>query len=163
MIALRMTHPDKKDITFKELQKDVVVTATNLTDSYFFVASKQTTPEMSVIEAVVHSCCGNIALVPTTIKIRKQNKNAIIIDGGASILNFPIALFSNHTNPCYISNMLDNEFSRDLYSQYGGKWANFEKVMKNSHDNKLLGVKFESPNVYTNIPIHNAISYLWIL
>ena len=125
-----MIHPDKKDITFKELNKDVIITATNLTDSYFFVASKQTTPEMSVIEAVVQSCCGNIALVPTTIKIRKQNKNAIIIDGGASILNFPIALFSNHTNPCYISNMLDNEFSRDLYSQYGGKWSNFKKKKK---------------------------------
>ena len=33
--------------------------------------------------------------------------------------------------------------------------------MRNSHDNKLLGIKFESPNVYTNIPIHNTISYLW--
>ena len=33
--------------------------------------------------------------------------------------------------------------------------------MRNSHDNKLLGIKFESPNVYTNIPISNAISYLW--
>ena len=33
--------------------------------------------------------------------------------------------------------------------------------MRNSHDDKLLGIKFESPNVYTNIPIHNAISYLW--
>ena len=33
--------------------------------------------------------------------------------------------------------------------------------MRNSHDNMLLGIKFESPNVYTNIPIHNAISYLW--
>ena len=32
---------------------------------------------------------------------------------------------------------------------------------KNSHDNKLLGIKFESPNVYTNIPIHNTISNLW--
>ncbi|MGV2388575.1 MAG UNVERIFIED_CONTAM: hypothetical protein LVR29_10460 [Microcystis novacekii LVE1205-3] len=116
---------------------------------------------MSVIEAVVHSCCGNIALAPTILKIRKQNKNALVIDGGASILNFPIALFSPHTNPCYISSMLDNDFSRDLYSQYGGKWSEFEKVMRNSHDNKLLGIKFESPNVYTNIPIHNAISYLW--
>ena len=161
MISLRMIHPDKKDITFKELDKDVIITATNLTDSYFFVASKQTTPEMSVIDAVVHSCCGNIVLAPTVLKIRKQNKNAIVIDGGASILNFPIALFSDHTNPCYISNMLDNEFSKDLYSQYGGKWSNFEKVMKNSHDNKLLGIKFESPNAYTNIPIHNVISYLW--
>ena len=161
LLVLRTIHPDKKDITFKELQKDVIITATNLTDSYFFVASKQTTPEMSVIEAVVHSCCGNIALVPTILKIRKQNKNALVIDGGASILNYPIALFSPHTNPCYISSMLDNDFSRDLYSQYGGKWSEFEKVMRNSHDNKLLGIKFESPNVYTNIPIHNAISYLW--
>ena len=67
----------------------MLITATNLTDSYFSVASKQTTPEMSVIEAVVHSCCGNIALVPTILKIRKQNKNALVIDGGASILNFP--------------------------------------------------------------------------
>ena len=33
--------------------------------------------------------------------------------------------------------------------------------MRNSHDNKLLGIKFESPNVYTNTPIHNAISCLW--
>jgi predicted acylesterase/phospholipase RssA len=149
LIVLRTMHPDKKDITFKELQKDVIITATNLTDSYFFVASKQTTPEMSVIEAVVHSCCGNIALVPTILKIRKQNKNALVIDGGASILNYPIALFSPHTNPCYISSMLDNDFSRDLYSQYGGKWSDFEKVMRNSHDNKLLGIKFESPN-----PLH---------
>ena len=73
MISLRMIHPDKKEITFKELDKDVIITATNLTDSYFFVASKQTTPEMSVIEAVVHSCCGNIVLAPTILKIRKQN------------------------------------------------------------------------------------------
>ena len=36
-----------------------------------------------------------------------------------------------------------------------------KKVMQNSHDNKLLGIKFESPNAYTNIPIHNVISYLW--
>ena len=161
LIVLRTIHPDKKGLAFEEVQNDVIITATNLTDSYFFVASKQTTPEMSVIEAVVHSCCGNIALVPTILKIRKQNKNAIVIDGGASILNFSIALFSNHTNPCYISSMLDNDFSRDLYSQHGGKWSEFEKVMRISHDNKLLGIKFESPNVYTNIPIHNTISYLW--
>ena len=57
-----------KNISFKELDKDVIITATNLTDSYFFVASKQTTPELSVIDAVVHSCCGNIVLAPTVLR-----------------------------------------------------------------------------------------------
>ena len=39
LLVLGTIHPDKKDITVKELQEDVIITATNLTDSYFFVAS----------------------------------------------------------------------------------------------------------------------------
>ena len=98
-MALQKAHPNKKDIAFEDLDKDLIITATNLTDSYFFVCSKQTTPNMSVIDAVVHSSCGNIALTPTTMKIRKQNKRVLIIDGGASALNNPIAIFSANTNP----------------------------------------------------------------
>jgi len=63
-LLLQTAYPEKKDITFKELPKDVIIPATNLTDSYFFIASKQTTPEMSVIDAVVYSCCGNIIITP---------------------------------------------------------------------------------------------------
>ena len=73
MLVLNKAHPGKKDITFKELDKDLIITATNLTDSYYFVCSKQTTPTMSAVEAVVHSCCGNIVITPTFLKIRKQN------------------------------------------------------------------------------------------
>ena len=54
-MALKTAHRDKHDITFKVLKKDDMITATNLTDSYFFVCSKQTTPNMSVIDATVHS------------------------------------------------------------------------------------------------------------
>ena len=58
--VLHTVYPDKNDITFDEIEKYVIITAVNLTDSYFFVASKQTTPKMSVVDAVVYSCCGNI-------------------------------------------------------------------------------------------------------
>ena len=147
-LLLQTAYPDKKDITFKELPKDVIIPATNLTDSYFFIASKQTTPEMSVIDAVVYSCCGNIVITPNILHLRKQNKKAIIIDGGASVLNYPIALYSPMDKPCYICNMLDNDYSRDLYAQYGGKFSDFEKIMKNTTNNTLLGIKFESPNPF---------------
>ena len=120
VIALKAARPTKTDIRFKELERDLIITATNLTDSYLIVASKQTTPEMSVINAVMYSCCGNIALCPTTIKLRKHIREAIIIDGGASVFNFPIAIHTSNTRPGCRSNMLDNEFSRDLYAQYGG-------------------------------------------
>jgi len=156
-----MTTLIKKDITFKELDKDLIITATKLTDSYFFVCSKQTTPNMSAVDAVVHSCCGNIVITPTFLKIRKQNKQLLVIDGGASILNYPIAIFAENTNPSYIANMLDNDYSRDLYAQYGGSWSAFERVIRSSNDNKLLGLKFESINPYVNIPIGNVISYVW--
>jgi hypothetical protein len=161
MLVLNKAHPGKKDITFKELDKDLIITATNLTDSYFFVCSKQTTPHMSAVEAVVHSCCGNIVITPTFLKIRKQNKQLLVIDGGASILNYPIAIFTENTNPSYITNMLDNDYSRDLYAQYGGSWSAFERVIKNNTDNKLLGLKFSNLDPYVNIPISNVISYLW--
>ena len=102
LLALKTAHPDKNDITFNELEKDVIITATNLTDSYFFVCSKQTTPNMSVIDAVVHSCCGNIALTPTKLKLRKQNTYSCIIDGEASVLNYQRCIFSGYKNPSYI-------------------------------------------------------------
>ena len=155
------TYPDKNDITFKETDKNLIITATNLTDSYFIVCSKQTTPNMSAVDAVVHSCCGNVFFTPTTLKIRKQNMTKLVLDGGASVLNYPISLFSANTNPSYITNMLDNDYSKDLYAQYGGKWSDFEKIIRNSKDNKLLGLKFRSPNPYVNVPINNVISYLW--
>jgi hypothetical protein len=161
MLILKKAYPGKKDITFKEIDKDLIITATNLTDSYFFVCSKQTTPNMSAVDAVVHSCCGNVVLTPTRLKIRKHNKNVFVIDGGASVLNYPIALFSEGTNPSYISNMLDNDYSSDFYAQYGGKWSDFEAIIRNSKDHKLLGLKFRSPNPYVNIPVNNVISYLW--
>ena len=131
------------------------------TDSYLIVASKQTTPERSVIDAVMYSCCGNIALCPTTIKLRKQNKTAIIIDGGASVFNFPIAIYTSNTSPGCITNMLDNEFSRDLYAHYGGEWSDLERVIRSTSDNKVLGIEFDSQSDYVNIPINTIFSYLW--
>lgn len=161
LLVLNKAYPDKKDITFKELDKDLIITATSLTDSYFFVCSKQTTPNMSAVDAVVHSCCGNIVITPTFLKIRKQNKRLLVIDGGASILNYPIAIFTENTNPSYISNMLDNEYSSDLYAQYGGNWSAFERVIRSNNDKKLLGLKFTNFDPYVNIPIRNVISYVW--
>ena len=139
----------------------MIITATNLTDSYLIVASKQTTPEMSVVDAVMYSCCGNIASRPTTTKLRKQNKTAIIIDGGASVVNFPIAFYTSNTSPGCITNMLDHEFSRDLYAQYGGKWSDLERVIRSTNDNKVLGIKFDSQSDYVHIPINTIFSYLW--
>ena len=138
LIALKAAHPTKTDIKFRELERDSIITATNLTDSYLIVASTQTTPEMSVIDAVMYSCCGNIALCPTTIKLRKQNKTAIIIDGGASVFNFPIAIYTSNTSPGCITNLLGNEVSRDLYAQYGGKWPDLERAIRSTNDNKVL-------------------------
>lgn len=161
LLFLDKAYPGRKDITFKELDKDLIITATNLTDSYFFVCSKQTTPNMSAVDAVVHSCCGNIVITPTFLKIRKQNKRLMVIDGGASILNYPIAIFAENTNPSYITHMLDNDYSSDLYAQYGGSWSAFERIIRNSNDNKLLGIKFSNFDPYVNIPIRNVISYIW--
>ena len=163
LLALKTAHPDRNDITFKELEKDVIITATNLTDSYFFLCSKQTTPNMSVIDAVVHSCCGNIALTPTKLKLRKQNKYACIIDGGASVLNYPLCIFSEYKNPSYIEKMLNNDYSRDLYAQNGGKWEELEKILRNTEENKLLGLNFKNPDPYVNIPICNIFSFVWNL
>jgi len=161
VIILHTVYPDRDDITFKELDKDLIITATNLTDSYFWVASKQTTPNMSVIDAVMYSCCGNIALTPSPLKLRKQNKNALIIDGGASVMNYPISIFSENNVPSYIANMLDSDYSRDLYAQYGGSWTELAKVINNAQDNELLGFNFQSFNPYIDIPIKNTITYLW--
>ena len=118
---------------------------------------------MSVIDAVAPSCCGNIALTPTKLKIRKQNKYASIIDGGASVLNYPIAIFCEKSNPSYIANMLDNDYSRYLYAQYGGKWEDLEKILRNTEENKLLGLNFKNPEPYVNIPIRNIFSCVWNL
>jgi NTE family protein len=42
MLILKKAYPGKKDITFKEIDKDLIITATNLTDSYFlYVLSRQ--------------------------------------------------------------------------------------------------------------------------
>lgn len=161
VIILHAVYPNRDDITFKELDKDVIITATNLTDSYFWVASKQTTPNMSVIDAVMYSCCGNLVLTPSPLKLRKQNKTAFIIDGGASVLNYPIGIFSENNVPSYIANMLDNDYSRDLYAQYGGSWKELEKIINNTHNNELLGFNFQSFNPYIDIPIKNTITYLW--
>jgi predicted acylesterase/phospholipase RssA len=162
VLGLQTAHPDKNDITFRELEKDVIITATNLTDSYFFVCSKQTTPNMSVIDAIVHSCCGNIALTPTKLKIRKQNKYACIIDGGASVLNYPLCIFSEQKNPSYIERMLNNDYSRDLYAQFGGTWEDLEKVIRNK-ENVLLGLNFKSVDPYVNIPIRHIFAFVWNL
>jgi predicted acylesterase/phospholipase RssA len=162
LLTLKASHIDKEDITFKELERDLIITGTNLSDSYFFVCSKQTTPNMSVIDAVVNSCCGNIALTPTRLKIRKQNKYVYIIDGGASVLNYPIAIFSENTNPSYITNMLDNDYSRDLYAQFGGNWKELEEIIRDKQ-NILLGLNFKSIDPYVNIPIRNVFSFVWNL
>ena len=162
VIGLTAIYPDKEDITFAELDRDLIITGTNLSDSYFCVFSKQTTPRMSVIDAVVNSCCGNIALTPTRLKIRKQNKHVYIIDGGASVLNYPIAIFSENTNPSYITNMLDNDYSKDLYAQFGGNWKELEDIIRNK-ENTLLGLNFKSTDPYVNIPIRNIFSFVWNL
>ena len=85
-----------------------------------------------MIDAVVQSCCGNVALTPTKLKIRKQNKYACVIGGGASVLNYPTAIFCEKSNPSYIANMLDNDCFTDLYAQYGGKWEDLEKIIRNT-------------------------------
>ena len=36
LLALKTAHPDKHGITFFELEKDVMITATNLSGSHFF-------------------------------------------------------------------------------------------------------------------------------
>ena len=118
---------------------------------------------MSVIDAVVHSCCGNIALTPTKLKIRKQNRYACIIHGGASVLNYPIAIFCEKSNPAYIANMLDNDYSRELYAQYGGKWEDLEKIIRNTEENKLLGLNFKNLDPYVNVSIRNVFSFVWNL
>jgi hypothetical protein len=85
-----------------------------------------------------------------------------IIDGGASVLNYPIAIFSEHTNPSYIANMLDNDYSRDLYAQFGGSWRDLEEIIR-SKDNTLLGLNFKSVDPYVNIPIRHIFSFVWNL
>ena len=95
------------------------------------------------------------------MNIRKQNKRILIIDGGASVLNYPIAICSMNTNPSYITNMLNNDYSRDLYAQYGGTWGDLEKIVRNTEENKVLGLNFKNPDPYVNIPIRNVFSYLW--
>ena len=35
LLALETTHPDENDIALKELEKDLIITATSLTYSYF--------------------------------------------------------------------------------------------------------------------------------
>ena len=161
LMGLHMAHPDKSDITFAELERDLIITAINITDSYFWVASKQTTPNMSVIDAVVYSCTGNIAFTVNQLKLRKQNKTALIIDGGASVLNYPLSIFKNTDTPDYIAGMLDNDYSRDLYAQYGGNWSNFEKVIRTSEGHRIIGFKFDAFNPYVDIPINNIFSFIW--
>jgi hypothetical protein len=161
LMGLRMAHPDKSDIMFAELERDVIITAINITDSYFWVASKQTTPNMSVIDAVVYSCTGNVFFMPNILKLRKQNKAALIVDGGASVLNYPLAIFKNTGTPDYIAGMLDNDYSRDLYAQYGGNWSEFERMIRTSEGNRIIGFEFDAFNPYIDIPINNIISFIW--
>ena len=158
---LHIVHPDKNDITFAELERNVIITAINMTDSYFWVASKQTTPNMSVIDAVVYSCTGNIFFTPNILKLRKQNKVALIADGGASVLNYPLSIFKNTDTPDYIAGMLDNDYSRDLYAQYGGHWSEFERMIRTSEGHRIIGFKFDAFNPYVDIPINNIISFIW--
>ena len=37
LLGLNAVHPDKQDITFEELDRDLLITGTNLSDSYFFL------------------------------------------------------------------------------------------------------------------------------
>ena len=51
--------------------------------------------------------------------------------------------------------MLNNDYSRDLYAQYGGEWEELEKILRNTEENKLLGLNFKNPDPYVNIPIRD--------
>ena len=42
--------------------------------------------------------------------------------------------------------MLNNDYSRDLYAQYGGKWDDSEKIIRNTGENKVLGLNFKNPD-----------------
>ena len=84
----------------------------------------------------------------------------IFIDGGASVLNYPIAIFSENTNPSYITNMLDNDYSRDLYAQFGGNWKDSEEIIRD-RDNIILGSNFRSLDPHVKIPIRNVFSFVW--
>ena len=57
--------------------------------------------------------------------------------------------------------MLNNDDSRGLYAQYGGKWDDLGKAIRNAEENKVLGLNFKNPDPYVNIPIRNVFSYLW--
>ena len=52
--------------------------------------------------------------------------------------------------------MLNNDYSRDLYAQYGGKWEELEKILRNTEENKLLGLNFKNLDPYVNVPIRSV-------
>jgi hypothetical protein len=58
--------------------------------------------------------------------------------------------------------MLDNDYSRDLYAQFGGNWKDLEEIIRDK-ENILLGLNFKSIDPYVNIPIRNVFSFVWNL
>ena len=56
--------------------------------------------------------------------------------------------------------MLDNDYSRDRYAQFGGNWKDLEEIIRDK-ENILLGLNFKSIDPYVNIPIRNEFSFVW--
>ena len=41
------------------------------------------------------------------------------------------------------------------------KWDDLEKIIRNTEENKVLGLNFKNPDPNVNIPSRNVFSYLW--
>jgi predicted acylesterase/phospholipase RssA len=162
LMILREVYPLKNDITFKDLDKDLIIPFTVLTDSYYVVGSRYSTPDMSVVDAVTYSCSGNLAFTPNYLNLIAENKKITVVDGGVSNINYPVGIYSNKNDPDYIINTLDNNHTQAFYAQYGGKWADLYKVIKNQDDNQLIGLRFGNPRRWINTSINNLITYLWV-
>ena len=56
LLTLKASHIDKEDITFKELERDLIITGTNLSDSYFsHVPSRQHQTCPLLMQLLIHA------------------------------------------------------------------------------------------------------------
>ena len=56
LLTLKASHIDKEDITFKELERDLIITGTNLSDSYFsYVPSRQHRTCPLLMQLLIHA------------------------------------------------------------------------------------------------------------
>lgn len=163
LIFLREAYPNMNDITFREIPKGLIIPFTILNNSFYIVSSKQSTPNMSVIDAVSYSCCGNIIFTPNYVKLVKENRNLTIVDGGVSTMNYPISVFTNRTDPKYIMDLLDNNQTNAFYAQYGGSWEDIYRVIQNEDDGEIIGLRFGNPDRLYQTPINDLISFLWAI